>query len=173
MTTLFASSPGERIPWMVGGQLAGFVLVLATSAAVTAGLATVPASWCALFGLVPLGIGLRGFWTLGRDDDVAAASLAPGFLGVVVLMIGNGGDNVAVLAPLFRALGLARSLFVAGVLLVLDGAMCATALRAGRSSLLVRAFERAGHAVVPTVYCAIGIALLVRAGTLSSFAGLH
>jgi cadmium resistance protein CadD (predicted permease) len=86
-------------------------------------------------------------------------------------MIGNGGDNVAVLAPLFRVLGLADSVFVAAVLLVLDGVMCATALRAGRSSVIMRASERVGTILIPAVYTAIGILLLIRTGTLTSFAG--
>ena len=57
------------------------------------------------------------------------------------------------------------------VLLVLDAVMCVTALRAGQSSLLLRLSARVGQALVPAVYCAIGIALLARAGTLPSFAG--
>ena len=55
--------------------------------------------------------------------------------------------------------------------LVLDGAMCAMALRAGQSRLIIRAVERMGEFLVPAVYSAIGIALLLRAGTPSSFAG--
>jgi cadmium resistance protein CadD (predicted permease) len=171
MTALFAASSGSRIPLVVVGQVAGFVIVLAMSAAVALGLSSVAASWCGMFGLVPLGLGLHGLWTLrGADDDAGVPRIGLGLLGVAAMMVGNGGDNVAVLAPLFRSLGLAHSIFVSGVLIVLDGAMCAAALRAGNSALMLRVFERAGAVVVPAVYSAIGIALLIRAGSLSSFA---
>ena len=171
MTALFATSSRSRIPLVVVGQVAGFLVILAMSAAVALGLSSVAASWCGMFGLVPLGLGLHGLWALrGADDDGGVRRIGLGFLGVAAMMVGNGGDNVAVLAPLFRTLGLAHSIFVSGVLIVLDGIMCVAALRAGHSDLMLRVFERAGAVVVPMVYAAIGIALLIRAGSLSSFA---
>ena len=120
--------------------------------------------------LILVGVAVSAFVVTNVDAFIVMTALfATSSRNVAGIMIGNGGDNV--LAPLFRVLGLAHSIFVSAVLLVLDGATCAMALRAGQSRLIIRAVERMGEFLVPAVYSAIGIALLLRAGTPSSFAG--
>ena len=51
-------------------------------------------------------------------------------------------------------------------LLALDVGLCGLAVVVGRHPRTLATLERAGAWVTPLVYCAIGVAVLVRAGTL-------
>ncbi|MET8084203.1 cadmium resistance transporter [Micromonospora sp. NPDC005237] len=160
--TLFfvaARTTGRPRTWqIVAGQYLGIGALALASAVVAAGLLVVPDPWTGLLGLLP--IALRG------SDDDEPATVVTGTLGVAGVTIANGADNVAVYVPVFRALGPGDSAVFLLVFVVLVGLWCAAAAWLGGHRRVVRLVERAGHWLVPAIFVAIGVVILVSSGVL-------
>ncbi|MCM0677333.1 cadmium resistance transporter [Micromonospora phytophila] len=165
--TLFfvaARTTGRPRTWqIVAGQYLGIGALALASAVVAAGLLVVPDPWTGLLGLLPIALGVRAL--LDSDDD-ETPTVVTGTVGVAGVTIANGADNVAVYVPVFRALGPADS---AVFLLVFGGLIalwCAAAAWLGRHPRVVRVVERAGHWLVPAIFVAIGVVILVTSGVV-------
>ncbi|MCX5066197.1 cadmium resistance transporter [Micromonospora lupini] len=165
--TLFfvaARTTGRPRTWqIVAGQYLGIGALALASAVVAAGLLVVPDPWTGLLGLLPIALGVRA---LVRRDDDEAPSVVASTLGVAGVTIANGADNVAVYVPVFRALGPADSAVFLLVFVVLVGLWCAAAAWLGGHRRVVRLVERAGHWLVPAIFVAIGVVILVSSGVL-------
>lgn len=154
-----ASTPRSQV---VTGTFAGFTVLVMLSAAVAAGLHGVPVQWFALFGIVPLSIGMWGLarlWVRSVNEPPPVLADA-GILTVAAITIANGGDNVSVYIPLFRDLDAPGFLATCVVFAVLLGLWCALgALVAGRTRV-VHLIERAGNIAVPLIFVTVGVVIL-------------
>ncbi|MER7891156.1 cadmium resistance transporter [Micromonospora sp. NPDC094482] len=148
---------------IVAGQYLGIGVLALASAVVAAGLLVVPDPWTGLLGLLPIALGVRAL--LDRDDEQAPTVVA-GTLGVAGVTIANGADNVAVYVPVFRALGPADSAVFLLVFVVLIALWCAAGAWLGGHPRVVRLVERAGHWLVPAIFVAIGLVILVGSGVV-------
>ncbi len=167
-TAQLATSPPHRVRRIVSGQLAGFALIVALSAGGAAVLTEFPVWAVGLLGLVPIALGIRGFVELHRrrrDGTPRPEPIGGGFFAAALVTVGNGGDNLAVYIPLLRQGSPLGGLLAVAWLLALDVGLCGLAVVVGRHPRTLAALERAGAWVTPLVYCVIGVAVLVRAGT--------
>ena len=160
LSVLFAR--GElRGRQIVAGQALGLGVLVAVGLAAGAGLLALPDRWVALLGLVPIALGLRGLWRArrGAPGDEAPA-VAVGTLGVASVTVANGGDNVAVYAPLFATMGADAFATTVAVFAVLVGGWCAAARLVASHPAVVRGVQRAGDLAVPLVLVALGVLIL-------------
>ncbi|MEE6256903.1 cadmium resistance transporter [Plantactinospora sonchi] len=172
LTVLFvaARTAGRPRPWqIVVGQYAGIGALVTASVAAAAGLLVIPEPWTGLLGLVPLALGVRA---LLNRDDAGPPEPVSGTLGVAAVTVANGADNIAVYAPVFRTVGPADAGTYLLVFVVLVGLWCAVAAGLGGHSRVIRLVTRAGHWLVPALFVAIGLAILVGSGVLGRLAGL-
>ncbi|MET7670813.1 cadmium resistance transporter [Micromonospora luteifusca] len=171
--TLFfvtARTTGRPRPWqIVAGQYLGIGALALASTVVAAGLLVVPDPWTGLLGLLPIALGVRA---LRRSDDEDSPTVVTGMLGVAGVTIANGADNVAVYVPVFRALGVADSAVFLLAFVLLIALWCAAAAWLGGHRRVVRLVERAGHWLVPTIFIAIGMVILVSSGVLGRLVDL-
>ncbi|MBM7489766.1 cadmium resistance protein CadD (predicted permease) [Micromonospora luteifusca] len=171
--TLFfvaARTTGRPRPWqIVAGQYLGIGALALASAVVAAGLLVVPDPWTGLLGLLPIALGVRA---LRRSDDEDSPTVVTGMLGVAGVTIANGADNVAVYVPVFRALGVAESAAFLLAFVLLIALWCAAAAWLGGHRRVVRLVERAGHWLVPMIFIAIGMVILVSSGVLGRLVDL-
>ena len=162
LSVLFAR--GElRGRQIVAGQALGLGVLVAVGLAAGAGLLALPDRWVALLGLVPIALGLRGLRRArdrGTDDDVPRAAI--GTLGVASVTVANGGDNVAVYAPLFATMGPDAFATTIVVFAVLVGVWCAAGRAVAAHPAVVRGVERAGDLAVPLVLVALGAFILLE-----------
>ncbi|MCX4471166.1 cadmium resistance transporter [Micromonospora sp. NBC_01655] len=171
LTLLFvaARSTGSARPWhIVGGQYLGIGALVVAAVVAAAGLLVVPDPWTGLLGLLPIALGVRAL--LARRDDAEPPVVVGGLLGVVGVTIANGADNIAVYVPVFRALDPVDGLVWLVVFAVLVGLWCAVAAGLGGHPAVVRLVDRAGHWLVPAVFVAIGVVILVSSGVLTHLA---
>ncbi|MEV1145309.1 cadmium resistance transporter [Micromonospora sp. NPDC049799] len=165
--TLFfvaARNTGRPRTWeIVAGQYLGIAALVLASAVVAAGLLVVPDPWTGLLGLLPIALGVRA---LRHSDDDEAPAVVTGALGVAGVTIANGADNVAVYVPVFRALGPADSAVFVLVFVVLVALWCAAGAWLGGHPRVTRAVEKAGHRLVPAIFIAIGVVILVSSGVV-------
>jgi cadmium resistance protein CadD (predicted permease) len=173
LTVLFvaARSTGRPRPWQIAaGQYLGIGALIAASVVVAAGLLVVPDPWTGLLGLLPIGLGVRAL--LARRDDDEPTAVVGGLLGVAGVTIANGADNIAVYVPVFRALDPVDGLVWLVVFAALVALWCAVAAALGGHPRVIRLVGRAGHRLVPAIFIAIGLAILIGSGVLGRLAGM-
>ena len=169
LTTLFVTV-GEGGPTdrqIVSGQYLGFTLLVAISLAAALGLAAVPSRWIGLFGLVPIALGVRAI-LLGRrfEPENERVAVVTGAVGVASLTVADGADNVSVYVPLFRQSGPGATATDVVVFAVLVGVWCLAAHALAHRRSLVALVERTGHWLVPVLYIAIGVRIIVASGLM-------
>ncbi|WP_245854712.1 cadmium resistance transporter [Micromonospora wenchangensis] len=173
LTVLFvaARSTGRPRPWqIVAGQYLGIAALVTAALVVAAGLLVVPDPWTGLLGLLPVALGVRAL--LARTDDDTPPAVVGGLLGVAGVTVANGADNIAVYVPVFRSLDPATGLVYLLVFALLVAVWCGAAALLGGHPRVVRLVGRAGHWLVPVVFVAIGLVILVGSGVLGRLADL-
>jgi cadmium resistance protein CadD (predicted permease) len=94
--------------------------------------------------------------------------VARGLFAVAGLTIANGADNISVYAPTFRSVGVARSAVMIVVFAVLVGVACAAGAALGLHRRVVAMVGRIGHWLVPAVFVAIGVVIIVGSDPLGA-----
>ena len=174
LTVLFLSAraSGRPRPWQIWvGQYAGIAVLVGVSALAALGLALVPDEWVGLLGLVPIVLGAWGLVGAvrngGSDDDDESPVVAGNAFAVAGVTIANGADNIAVYTPMFRTLGAGNSVVVVLVFAVLIAVWCAAASWLGSHRRIIDLVRRYGHWLVPLVFIAIGLIILLESGVLT------
>jgi cadmium resistance protein CadD (predicted permease) len=179
---MVAGAPLERAHRIAAGQVFGFALLVAVAAAAAAVLFEISAAVVGLLGLVPLAIGVRGLlglrWhrvnpELGAADAgrhrgrPANRAVGRSLTAAALVTIGAGGDNLAAYIPLFRVGGLTNSAAIAVVFVIGEAAVTALILTGGRHPKARGVMTGLGTVAVPVLLCAIGVLVMVQAGTFS------
>jgi cadmium resistance protein CadD (predicted permease) len=173
---MVAGAPAERSHRIAAGQLVGFVVLVGAAFAGAAVLYEFSARVVGLLGLVPLAIGLRGLVglrpsTRGKQTRArpTSANRAVGrsLTAAALVTIATGGDNLAVYIPLFRVGGATRLAVILVVFALGEVAVTALVLAGGRHPRARAVMDRLGAVAVPVLLCAIGVIVLVTAGTFS------
>ena len=166
LTLLFGAGNSARRVYV--GQYLGFGAILAMSALTGFAAQSFPHEWVGLLGLTPLFIGLRGFVRLlRRQEDEEEPHVPQSLWSIAALTLANGGDNIGVYAPMFTRMGGREIAIVVGVYLVLVGVWCAVAQRFVRTPRVAQIFDRWGQRLAPFVFIALGVDILLSAGSLS------
>jgi cadmium resistance protein CadD (predicted permease) len=167
---MIAAAPSARAGRIALGQVIGFVVLVIGAVGMAVLLFEIPTRVIGLLGLVPLALGLRGLVALRRAEGrsrIARRAVGSGVVAATLITVGAGGDNLAVYIPLFRLArfsGTAESLLVFALGEVL---LTLFVLRAGQHTGVRGAVGAIGVFAAPILYCAIGILVLVEAGTFS------
>jgi cadmium resistance protein CadD (predicted permease) len=181
---LVAGAPLERAHRIAAGQVIGFAILVAVSAAAAAALFEFSAAVVGLLGLVPLALGLRGLMLLARSHRGAenegatrharTRGLRPeeravgrSLTAATLITISAGGDNLAVYIPLFRVGGTANVGAILVVFVVGEVLVTWLVLAGGRHPRARSIMLRLGHVAVPILLCCIGVLVMVEAGTFS------
>jgi cadmium resistance protein CadD (predicted permease) len=157
----------ERRPGAVRlGQYLGFGAILVASVVVSAGAALLRPEWLGFFGLAPFAVGVKALFPMGprREERARRPGRAGGFLPIATVTFANGGDNIAVYAPLFVGrppAHLAVMIFVFLLMVPLWGWL---ALRLSRLPVVATALDRWGHWAAPVVLMGLGVYIFVGSG---------
>jgi len=153
LTALFGSRQVGRRQ-IILGQYLGILTLIAISAVAAVGLVIVPDRWVGLFGIIPLGLGVRGL-IRGAERPVIVRTT----FGVAGITIANGVDNVSVFSPIFHRAGWKTVIYVA-VFVVLVAVWIAAAEYLATRPMIVAVLDRWGHWIVPLVFIVIGLVLI-------------
>jgi cadmium resistance protein CadD (predicted permease) len=169
LALLSASSRARGRPrrWEIwAGQYAGFAVLAGLSVAAGRGLALVPARWLWLLALIPLGLGIvnlaAAIRILRRGEQPQPPS-AGGPLGVAVLTIVNGADDLAAYAPFFAATGTAQAAVTLAVFAVCVAAWCLAGGLLTRHARVTAVVSRYGHWILPAAFILIAFYILHEA----------
>lgn len=156
---------------VVAGQYLGIGTLVAVSALAAAGLVAVDERVVGLLGLVPLGLGVRGLWQAGRDDEEQDPVVVRGVRGVALLTCANGADNVGVYLPWFRQQGVEGTATFVAVAAVLVGLWCVVGVWLAGRRPVEALLDRWGRWLVPVLFVVLGVVILVEAGTVGILGG--
>jgi cadmium resistance protein CadD (predicted permease) len=180
----FFASPRVRARDVVAGQYAGIAFLLAVSSLAWLARLVVPVPVIGLLGLLPLALGIREAVVLARprrdasEEDRDATSETPaaprraGIFGVALVTVANGGDNIAVYAPLFASATPARVAGLCGIFLAMTGLWLVVAWFTVHNPLFGRHLRRWGRWLLPPVLILLGAWIMWENGTLTLLAGL-
>jgi cadmium resistance transport/sequestration family protein len=168
---------------VVGQYLGFFALLLASLPGYFGGL-VLSKPWLGLLGFLPIVIGVSQL--LGPEDepniqdishelsDVAVpvsvlskleTLLSPHTYAVAAVTIANGGDNIGIYVPLFASSSFPQLAIILGVFFLLVGVWCFVAERLARQKAIARGLIQYGHRIVPFVFIALGLYILVESET--------
>jgi cadmium resistance protein CadD (predicted permease) len=161
---------------IVIGQYLGIGALIAVSVAAAYAVLAVPPGWPALLGVIPLALGLKQLWSLGRnqsddDDDPSAAErqvegrMHSQILAISAITVANGADNLSVYIPLFAQDVTAVPVY-AITFLLLTAPLCAAGYLLVKNTAGGALMQRFGHIILPVVLIALGMQILWGARVL-------
>ena len=148
---------------MIAGHFLGVGLLTAISMLGALGLQNLPLKYAGLLGLVPIGLGIRAWFSQG-DEEMEAKSV--GIFSMAVITLGNGADNVGVYIPLFT--GYSGGERVGAVIIFL----CLTALWVWLANSLAEfpkvkaVIEKYKDIAIPVVFIALGLFIILDSGLI-------
>ena len=128
------------------------------------GLQSLPLQYTGLLGLVPVFLGVRAWLQSGKGGEDAAAPRAVGTIGMAVVTLGNGADNIGVYIPLFAGFSWAQRLCAAAVFAAMTALWLYLGGRLAGLPGVKAAVCRWKHVAVPLVFLALGAYIMVSSG---------
>jgi cadmium resistance protein CadD (predicted permease) len=152
---------GRPRRWEIwAGQYAGFAILIGLSLAAGRGLSLVPARWLWLLALIPFTVGAvtlaAAIGAVHRGEEPQAPS-AGGLLGVAILTIVDGADDVAAYAPVFATSGAGRIAVALVVFAVGVAVWCLAGSLLVRHHRITVTLANYGHWILPAAFILIGL----------------
>ena len=156
---------------VVAGQYLGFATLVAISLVASLVSLVLAPAYVGLLGLFPILMGLKKLYDAWRgtgDDeiDVPAAGLG-NVLAVAAVTVANGGDNIGIYTPLFATSTRAEIGIIVLVFAVMVAIWLVFAHWLVNHPALGAPIRRYGHWLVPFALMAIGLSILLKAGSFS------
>ncbi len=175
LAVLNMSSRAQGRPkrWQIwAGMYAGMTAVVLLSLLAAIGLTVVPQGWIWVLGLIPLLLGVRSLIIAIRarnvGDQASPAVVTGGLTGVIGLAIANGGDDVGVYMPVFRALDVRDVALTIVVFAVGVAVWCLMGAWLVSHRRVTGVIQMWGHWIIPAVFVLIGVYVFYKAGLFSS-----
>jgi cadmium resistance protein CadD (predicted permease) len=161
----FFSDPRFRARHVVVGQYIGIAALTVASVVLSLAALVILPGYVGLLGVAPLAIGLAKLVRRrSADGDEWPASPRANVLAVAAVTVANGGDNLAVYAPLFATRRPWEIGLLAAVFLVMTGLWCGVARSLIRHPTVGPLIRRYGRVLLPWVLIALGAHILVESG---------
>ena len=146
------------------GQYLGFGFLIAASALIGRGLALAPEHWLWLLALIPLGIGIvtlaKAF--VARSHDEESRPPPPrSTLGVALITIIDGADDLAAYTPFFATAGAGRIWVTCLMFVVCVAAWCVVGGRLTSHPRVTKAIDRHDWWILPAAFIFIGVYVLL------------
>ncbi|MFZ2781581.1 MAG: CadD family cadmium resistance transporter [Rectinemataceae bacterium] len=177
LTILFSQVRTKNgITHIVGGQYLGTAILVAVSLLAAYVLHFIPEEWMIGFlGLVPIILGIR-VAVKGDDDDgedeagelaekMEARKSSRLFWTITLITIASGGDNLGVYIPYFASLSVGAILVALLVFAVATTVLCYLGYKLSTIRLISNTLEKYEKIIVPIVYIALGIYIMIESGT--------
>ena len=174
--TIFFGSKDFNNTSVVLGQYIGVLLLIIISLLAYFFKFIIPISYITLFGILPLGIGLKNLWNLRkkgfkgipnkkfRDLDtgncIDSKISRETILKVASVTFFNGGDNIGVYMSLFASSGIIQLILTNSIFIILVGVWCLISYFMVKNRIIGYKLERYGHIILPFVLILIGLVIL-------------
>lgn len=177
--------------YIVFGQYLGMLILILLSLVGRYILRFLPDGYIGFLGLIPVALGIREWISCRqskdkgksdddehRDDILSAGGDGAGFLmrlfkpeilQVALITLSNGADNLGVYTPLFAGYTPAETAVAVFMFLLLLALWCLIGIKLASLPILKAAIARYKHILVPVVFMALGIYILLDSGLFGWF----
>ena len=170
---------GFRRRQIIAGQYLGFAALVLASLPGFFGRLIFPPEWIGMLGILPIAIGIGRLLNADTDESeepeagqsepsVFSSCLSPQTYSVAAVTVANGSDNISIYVPLFASSTLENLAVILAVFFTLVGVWCYAAYRLIQMRAIADSLTRYGNHLVPFVLIGLGVAILVKSGTLAS-----
>lgn len=154
---------------VIVGQFLGIATLFAVSIGCVVAAHTLPAKYIGLLGFAPILIGANRLLRLARHKQDGIEQLerklsSSGALGVALVTIANGGDNITACVPAFSVHSRGQVAIFGLVFLVLTAVWLAAAYYLTRHPRLGPPIRKAGNLFGPLVLIILGVVILKGSG---------
>lgn len=167
---------------IVIGQYLGFTALLLASLPGYLGGLVIPKPWIGLLGLLPIVMGVKSWLERDVEPDLPVQTVnlepitvtRPGFwrswlhprvLGVALVTVANGGDNIGIYVPLFASSNLLQLGIILAVFFLLIALWCGVASALASHPKVALLLSRYAQYLVPLVLMGLGIFILIENGS--------
>ena len=163
---------------IVSGQYIGVSLLIIISSLAYFFKFIIPSSYIALFGILPIAIGLKNLWNLKKDgskgllnetctqknqdtnDDTELKISSHKTFKVALVTFANGGDNIGVYVPLFASISILPMILTIIIFMVMIGLWCIIGYFMVSNKIIGYKLQKYGHIILPFVLIFIGLGVL-------------
>ena len=149
---------------LIAGHFLGVELITVISMLGAFGLQNLPLKYVGLLGLVPIGLGIKACFD--HDDDDETSAKGAGLLGMAMITLGNGADNVGVYIPLFTGFSTAERIWAVAVFTLMTAAWVWFANSLAEFPRVKAVIEKYKNIAIPVVFIALGMFLILDSGLL-------
>jgi len=176
LVAFFGQAAGRRgatFRVISGLYLGSGAILLTTMLIALLGDELLPAAALPYFGLVPIVLGLRAGFIVWRerrnrtDNALTETTTRPqgaAIWHVAAVSFSNGGDTIGLFVPIFAGATLDKVTVYTVVYLIGVAIWCAAGKFLTSHPIIVKAFTRWGHIVLPVVLIGIGLSILNNGG---------
>ena len=155
---------------IVIGKYLGIGALILLSVLGAFGLQFLPQQYIGYLGLVPIGLGIKEIIVAIKSRKADKAEEADGtvrksankVLNTALITMANGADNIGVYVPLFSGFAVWQTVMTVFVFSILIAAWCFLGKCLARLPVLNNILTRYKTIIVPVVYIALGIYILLK-----------
>lgn len=154
---------------VIAGHFLGVSMITAISMLGAFGLQNLPLKYVGILGLVPITLGIKS-WVgckKGTGEDDAPLAQDVSMLGMALITLANGADNVGVYIPLFTGFSGAERLGAAVVFAAMTAVWVFLANTLAEFPQVKSAVSKYKHIVIPVVLIVLGIYIILDSGLLN------
>jgi cadmium resistance transport/sequestration family protein len=181
LTILFSISRTRKSTGhVVGGLYLGTAFLVAASLVAAFALNYVPEDWMIGFlGLIPLILGIRVAIKGGKEEEeeegeeneivekLESRKSTQLFWTIALITIASGGDNLGIYIPYFATLSGSEIAIMLVVFVISTAALSFLGKKLSTIPLISLTLEKYERIIVPVVYIALGIFIMLESGTFA------
>jgi cadmium resistance protein CadD (predicted permease) len=162
--TFFFAQKNLPVWRVVLGQYVGIAGLVVISLVGFFASLVIPYRWISLLGLIPIVMGIKRLiaWNRANANEVEVRR-PESLLTVAAITFANGGDNIAIYTPLFASSTAATLTITLVTFALMIWLWCLTGYAIGNHVAVSRLIDRYGHILVPFIFIALGIYILLSA----------
>ena len=140
----------------------------------------IPQDWIiGLLGLIPIYLGIRVAFVGEEEEEEGEVVEKLGSRGtnrlfwtVSLITIASGGDNLGIYIPFFTSLSFSEIVTSLIVFAISVAVLCYISYKFAKISFVSETLEKYERIIVPIVFIALGIFIMIENGTIQTILGL-
>ena len=160
------------------GQYLGTGILVAVSLFAAYVLNFIPQDWIiGLLGLIPIFLGIRVAFVGEEEEEEEVVEKLESrgtnrlFWTVALITIASGGDNLGIYIPYFTSLAFSEIIIALIVFAISVAVLCYISYKLAKISFVSETLEKYERIIVPIMFIALGIIIMIENGTIQTLLG--
>ena len=160
---LLAQVKGAAKGKLIAGHFLGVGLITVISFFGALGLQQLPTRYIGFLGLVPIVLGIKACF---RKDEASHSTTGAGLIGMALITLGNGADNLGVYIPLFTGFHSLQRIAAAVSFILLTALWVWLAHSLATLPKLQNLISKYKAVAIPVIFIVLGVFIIWDSGLL-------